>query len=186
MSVLQGAVVENTPDAWSARAQERDPWSAAGWTRNGQLERMLRVVAELDPAGGESILDYGCGTGELARHLAADVDYVGYDWAPGMIARARVEHPDNVFMVVEPNRSFDLVAAIGPFNLPGDKLLSWAAIRRLWDNTRRALAVSLYAGTDERCLTYSDEEVSRFASSESYYWTVERWRHNDLLMVLRR
>jgi hypothetical protein len=103
-----------------------------------------------------------------------------------MVVRAAREHPGHHFQTFEPLGRVDLTAVVGTFNLPGDKQLTWAALRRLWDATGRALAVSLYAGKDDRCLIYTENECERFASSEAFYWHVERWRPNDLLMVLQR
>jgi hypothetical protein len=102
-----------------------------------------------------------------------------------MVSRARRDHPGRQFTTLEPSHASAMVC-VGALNLPGSKLESWATLRRLWDKTSRVLAASLYAGLDERCLIYTEEEVEAFARSESYYSFVDRHRHNDLLMVLRR
>jgi len=177
----------NSPAAWSERAETLPtPYEACGWTEASQAERMRKVIEALDPQPGDSLLDFGCGTGELARYIEGDVGYIGYDSAQGMVVRAAREHPGRHFQMFEPGTTVDLTAVVGTFNLPGDKLLTWAALRRLWDATGRTLAASLYAGEDERCLIYTEAECARFASAESYRWRVERWRHNDLLIVLDR
>jgi SAM-dependent methyltransferase len=175
----------NTAAAWSERAETAaTPHEACGWTPESQRDRMLKVVEALDPQPGDSLLDFGCGTGELTRYLDAEVGYVGFDTAAGMVIRAAREHPGRHFQLFEPSSTVDLTAVVGTFNLPGDKLLTWAALRRLWDGTGRTLAASLYAGEDKRCLIYTEQECVRFASAESYRWRVERWRPNDLLIVL--
>lgn len=181
--------IENTPAAWSERAEAAEtPWEACGWTRDGQRDRMRAVLAALKPRAGDLLLDYGCGTGELVAHLPAHVDYVGYDSASGMVIRAQREHPGHRFRMTEPTLSADLVACVGTFNLADhwQKAYTWQTLRRLLEQTGRALAVSLYAGADRRCLVYTETECEKFARSESYRWTVERWRHNDLLMVIGR
>jgi SAM-dependent methyltransferase len=54
----------------------------------GRLSQLARVVGELAPPGGE-LLDLGCGSGELARHLAASGYRVtGCDIAPTMLSQA--------------------------------------------------------------------------------------------------
>jgi hypothetical protein len=113
--------VENTPAAWTERAEIEDPHEAVGWSEAGQRERFASAMV-----------------------------------------------------------------CVGALNLPGSKLETWATLRRLWDKTSRVLAVSLYAGLDDRCLIYTDDEVEAFARSESYYSFVDRHRYNDLLMVLRK
>lgn len=184
MTVLVEAV--NTPAAWSERAASAaTSWEAAGWTEDGQRARFDVVLWALDPQPGELLVDFGCGTGALADRLPSTVGYVGFDTAPGMVARARAEHPGRLFTSAEPGHA-DLVACVGTFNLPGGKLETWATLRRLWDGTRRALAVSLYAGDDDRCLVYTEDEARRFGASESYFHQVTSWRSNDLLLVLSR
>jgi predicted TPR repeat methyltransferase len=178
----------NTPAAWSERAATIDAaHEACGWNRLGQKERLWEAVKALAPRDGERLLDWGCGTGELSELLTGNVDYVGYDWAPGMVERAREEHPGRKFQAWEPD-SADLIAAIGPFNLVDNwsKELTWLTLRTLWAKTGRALVASLYAGSDERCLSYSFDECQRFAFAESYYARVTNWRYNDLLIVLER
>jgi SAM-dependent methyltransferase len=69
---------------------------AAGWPGKyaadgrlaGRLGQFAQAVLELSAAGGE-LLDLGCGSGELARHLAA-VGYrvTGCDIAPQMLRQA--------------------------------------------------------------------------------------------------
>ncbi len=64
-----------------------------GWRRLGERERELFAEHAPVPDGGGRALDLGCGTGELAVHLAG----VGYtvdavDFADSAIARAREEH----------------------------------------------------------------------------------------------
>lgn len=192
MSVIDAPV--NTREAWSRRASVcEQPWDAAGWSKDGQLERHARVIAALDPRPFESLLDWGCGTGELLRSLSnavPAVSYVGYDWSPGMLERARASFPwPNARFVDRLAGQFDLVACVGPFNLPDgwSKQHTWHAIRHLWDSTNcRAIAVSLYAGDDTNCLSYTADEALRCGRDLGYGSVIERIRHNDLLLVARR
>lgn len=187
MTVL--ADTANTPAAWSARAQAGTSWERCGWSRESQSERFDRVAAAVHAFPGERLLDFGCGDGAFCELLPAGVDYVGFDWAEGMIDRARAEHPGRTFMVDQPGAgaSFDVVVCIGAFNLPGSKQATWHTLRHLWDVYEpRVLAVSLYAGDDDRCLIYTEDEALAAVRGFSWRVTVERWRRNDVLAVVHR
>lgn len=181
--------IQNTPDSWSDRSSRRSPWDACGWSEDGQRSRHVAAVAALAPEPGDRLLDFGCGTGELCELLLPDVDYVGYDWATGMVIRAGREHPDRRFQSWQPTGVFDLVACVGCFNLRDrwSKEETWHTLRHLWDTTCcRTLAASLYAGGDERCLAYTIAEADAAGAQLSWNVRVDRIRHNDLLLTVRR
>jgi SAM-dependent methyltransferase len=145
--------VQNTPESWDRMAALPTPWEAASWSEEGQRRRFETVARLLGERmrPGESVLDYGCGTGAFAdwkiglglRHWR-----YGYDWSPQMRARARAEHPELVVLEELPDRMFDHVVCIGPFNLSD----SWSfadtreCLAGLWAKTARTLIVSLYRG----------------------------------------
>ncbi|MFK0017321.1 methyltransferase, FxLD system [Streptomyces sp. NPDC091027] len=79
---------------YTAREEwEKHYGEGKGWRRLGEREQQLLAEHAPVPAGGGRALDVGCGTGELAAHLAS----VGYtvdavDLADSALARAREEH----------------------------------------------------------------------------------------------
>jgi SAM-dependent methyltransferase len=166
-----------------------EPWLACGWSAEGQRARHLAVVEALEPEPGDRLLDWGCGTGELCELLDEDVEYVGYDSAPGMILRAGKTHPGRKFQTWEPTAVCDLVACVGCFNLSDrwSKARTWHTLRHLWDTTScRALAASLYAGDDPNCLSYTGAEAATCGAQLAASVTVDAIRTNDLLLIVRR
>jgi hypothetical protein len=189
VSVL--TTTENTPAAWTRRAQDAaDPWTACGWSQRSQAARFAKIIAELDPSPGESLLDFGCGTGDLFDHLAPGVRYLGFDWSLGMVARARKSHPFGEFTsMLRDGDTWDLVVCCGPFNLADNwsKAQTWALMRMLWARTKSAMAVSLYYGSDPACIRYPVSEVASTVAVLSDKFTLERgYLSNDLMVVLRR
>ncbi|MDR3033120.1 MAG: methyltransferase, FxLD system [Kitasatospora sp.] len=79
---------------YTAREEwEKHYGEGKGWRRLGEREQQLLAEHAPVPDGGGRALDVGCGTGELAAHLAS----VGYtvdavDFADSALARAREEH----------------------------------------------------------------------------------------------
>jgi SAM-dependent methyltransferase len=180
---------ENSPAAWTRRAVElAEPWAAAGWSRESQAARFTAIQRALCPRDGETLLDYGCGPGELRQYVGPD--YIGFDWSLGMIERAKRERPGAEFTtMLRDGDTWDLVVCCGTFNLRDawSKLRTWAIVRMLWNRCDRAMAVSLYCGTDPACLRYEPSEVARLAGELSPSFSVERgYLPNDLLMVMRR
>lgn len=178
--------LENSPRSWSERASAGTSWEAAGWTQKGQEERFDAVAMHLPTHG--SVLDFGCGTGAFSDWCFPTVDYYGFDWAPAMLNRARREHPDRVFLDSIDGLDFDAVVAIGPFNLPGSATRTKIDLQRLWKHTRALLVVSLYRGSDGRCLSYTLGDVAEIVDMCGCddYVVDGSYRRNDLLLVMRR
>ena len=177
----------NSPAAWSERATRENSWDAALWSEQGQRDRFASVLEALNPQPGETLLDYGCGTGAFTDWIPDGVNYLGYDWSPGMLIRAELDHPKHRFTDTEPVASFDLVACVGPFNLPDgwSKQQTRDTLARLWQRTQRTLVVCLYAGADNDCLIYTEAEALDFGAVRGNA-SVRRHLPNDLLLTVRR
>jgi trans-aconitate 2-methyltransferase len=79
-------------------------WDAATYDRvaDPQEEWGLEVLSRLELRGDETVLDAGCGSGRVTRHLAERLPrgrVIGVDASPSMIERARedlADHGDRV------------------------------------------------------------------------------------------
>jgi SAM-dependent methyltransferase len=184
-------VVENTPAAWSERALLPASHQAAMWSEGGQTRRFLAVLRQLAFRPGDTLLDFGCGTGRFCEFLPSDVDYAGYDWAPGMVERMVSEHPRARPLEALPDELFDFVVAIGCFNLADGwtKERTWERVSELWtEHTRQALALSVYRGHDSNCLRYTPEDLAELARRLgcATFTLDASYMENDALVVLRR
>lgn len=99
---------------------------ALGWRDQAQQELRFRVMADgLRNIANASVLDIGCGFGDLYDYLAgraAGLRYVGCDISPDLLQVARERHPHvqfdlrNVLDAPYPEQSFDYVYISGMFN----------------------------------------------------------------------
>jgi SAM-dependent methyltransferase len=193
-----GASTKNTPAAWTQRANTaREPWEACGWSRESQQARFAKILDALDPQQDTTLLDYGCGTGQLLDVVDSRLHlrYIGFDWSMGMLNRARDAHQKMRFdeaqwtTMLRDGQTWDYVVCCGTFNLADNwsKAQTWALLRMLWARTTRAMAVSLYTGHDPACIRYVPSEVATTAGALAHSFTVERgYLPNDILLVLRR
>ena len=81
---------------YDALAPRWDEWAAAVTPpfREDALRRLPEFVA-----GGEHVVELGCGTGvPVGRALAARYDYTGVDASPGMLGRALAAVPTGTFV----------------------------------------------------------------------------------------
>jgi ubiquinone/menaquinone biosynthesis C-methylase UbiE len=124
--------------------------------------RWRRLLETIGLRGDERILDVGTATGDLPLSLAGMVGFggqiVGIDWAPRMIAEARVEaerrgldhllHFDVVDVrqgVPFANGSFDVIFCLGLLETISESEALLPALTRLLSQNG-VLAVSLYRG----------------------------------------
>ena len=182
-------MIPNTPEAWDERAKDSSSWSAAMWSENGQTQRFVAALRHLNLRDGDTVLDYGCGTGRFSEFLPPAVTYYAYDTSPGMRERAR-EHERAWVLDELPDVEFDHVVCIGTFNLADNwtKDATWEALEGLWAfHTRRTLVASLYRGDHPDCLSYSVEEVAEFGNyvAQGKFLLDGTHLDNDLMLVLR-
>lgn len=105
--------------------------------QQGQHEKAVELAGDLS---GKSILDVGCGYGDLIHHLPADIaGYVGIDLLPWAVNEARRLHPGREFRVTRRCPEADVVFSVATLQQcrdhPGWCLQLW------WRAARERLVV---------------------------------------------
>jgi SAM-dependent methyltransferase len=114
-------------------AQHGPNYLALDWNSTESQRLRFKILKELlvygKKAAGVSLLDVGCGLGDLYGWLKADgalsrnkIGYTGFDIAPKMIEAARKKYPDGRFEArdILADRSaprFDYIFCCGVFNI---------------------------------------------------------------------
>jgi len=137
-----------------------------GWFKNRQPIR-FKVLSEIGELNNCSILDVGCGFGDLYGFLlekGLNVKYTGYDINPNLIKIAREVYPEARFEVKdieeeEVNERFDWVFSSGVFNFKTscNEVFIQTMLRRMFQICRKGVAADFMS-------TYVD-----FKKEEIYY-----------------
>jgi len=148
------------------------------WVNAATQQRRFAVLAEVGPWDGASVLDVGCGLGDLFAFLdgrGLSVRYLGCDMLPEMVAAARKKHPQprarfEVRDVVEHPlpRRFDYVVACGTFNLrvEGHEDYLRSAIASMYGSCRRAVAFNFLTPVPPG---HPDAEVMQQLNGDLFY-----------------
>lgn len=99
---------------------------ALRWTAEGQKERYGWLMDMLRIDDGDSVLDYGCGLGDLCGFITRQgrhIRYTGADINPELIERASRRYPEGRFLVMDveedplgPDETYDHIVLCGVFN----------------------------------------------------------------------
>jgi len=129
-----------------------DPRSVQWHSLGASHQRFRQFWAEID-FNNRSVLDIGCGFGELARFLNKryhGVDYTGVDIVPEFIDIARKKYPNNNFIVRDiltdpmPDK-YDIVVASGVINsnVPDNLDYRREAIKTMYSHARKVFAFNM-------------------------------------------
>ncbi len=150
---------------------------ALRWTPEGQLRRYTTLAEISANLHGSTVLDYGCGTGDLYRFLkrrGIDVRYTGVDINENFIRLAKKKYPDCTFRVMDVSEDslegyYDYVFICGVFNLlvPGVKEDLKETLVTLFKHCNRGLALSALSShtpiKDPELNYTSPEEMVQFS-----------------------
>lgn len=129
-----------------------DPKSLCWHQKGAAHQRFRQFWAEID-FNGKSVLDVGCGFGEMAKFLHKryrDVNYTGVDIVPEFINEAEKLYPFYKFFVRDyfsapMQDKFDIVMASGVLNSNVGNNVSWREenIKIMFEHTKKVLAFNM-------------------------------------------
>lgn len=140
-------------------ADERDQWRAKNRAYYAALERLARFVVP----EGASVLEVGCGTGDLLAALKPK-DGVGVDLSPRLIEHARRKHPELRFAACDAEqldaaildgRTFDYVILSDVVGVLRDVWSAFRALRHVC-NPRTRVLVTYYNFVWEPLLKFGE------------------------------
>jgi len=145
-------------------------------SKRSQLMR-FEAFLSLNDLQGKSVLDIGCGTGDLWNYLQArsiDCEYTGFDISPAMIKRCREKFPDVAFDSGDfsqwsEDKKFDYTVAIAIHNIKtdgGEKIFRETTARQ-FELSKIAAHVSIltdrYKGFDPHIQAWNAGKVLEMA-----------------------
>lgn len=129
-----------------------DPRSLCWHQKGAAHQRFRQFWAEID-FNGKSVLDVGCGFGEMAKFLSKrykNVAYTGVDIVPEFIDEAKKAYPEQRFLVCDYfknplNEKFDVVMASGVLNSNVGDNMNWRKrnIKIMFEKTKKVFAFNM-------------------------------------------
>lgn len=163
------------------------------WESEEAHLKRFSVLTEAVDLRGKSLLDLGCGCGDLFGFLKArsiDTRYTGIDLLEKMIAKAKKTYPDGEFLTLDLfedplplNKQFNVVFTSGIFNLNLGNNVDFfkKALPILKNLTKETLVFNLLdvesSDKQERYFYFDQDEVERLLRKEG--WRVF-FRHDYL------
>ena len=151
---------------------------AVGWGSAGSQRVRFKELCEIGDVSNSSMLDVGCGLGDLYEYLAGrynGVEYAGIDINPRYVKRAREAHPEAHFEVADfgtyEGKKFDYILASGAFSvkIQNYKEVYFKHIEKMFAMARKGVAFNIldkeHHPDDESYAAYSVAEVRNFCLS---------------------
>jgi SAM-dependent methyltransferase len=182
---------------------QRPSHEVLDWASAASQEARFEVLYREVPLAGRSLLDVGCGLGDLAgflRRRNLTVDYTGVDLLARMIESCRQRFPDGRFLQADifnddqfPPNSFDVVFTSGIFNLDLGNNLAFlpVAVRRLLALSRRHTVFNLlHARSPQKQAGYffydPNAVLSFLAGEHCEIRIIDDYLPNDFTVICRK
>lgn len=171
------------------------------WLDRDSQNIRLRVLLNIADLSGKSILDVGCGTGELFALLQKNnikANYTGIDIVPEFITAAKKRFPEieNVFQekdIFDVTESYDYILASGALSFKVKENLKFykSMIQKMWSSVKVALAFNMLNrdihADDETYAAYNPKEIADFCGKlGAKVEVITDYLPQDFTIVMRR
>lgn len=128
-----------------------DPQALSWSSPEAQLVR-FQALLEVGDLENQSILDVGCGLGDLYQFLKLNFDsfsYLGVDLVPALIKKAKIKYPEAKFIAKDilefPQKTFDYVLSSGAFSfkVKNHKKVYFKMIEKIYSLSKKATAFNM-------------------------------------------
>lgn len=151
-------------------SKNKDNSKSLGWGSKESQELRFKILCEIENLKDKTILDYGCGVGDLYQFLKKYKirEYIGYDINQNMVSMAMKKYPDGIFRNYLEAEIYDYVLASGIFNLKTENWCkeTYGILRKMWGMCRRGMAVNFLSSfskyKDKKCFYTEPSEILRF------------------------
>ena len=130
-----------------------DAPQAVRWTPEGQLKRYETLLQIAGDLSGKSVLDFGCGKGDLYSYIrdrGIHIQYCGIDINENLIELAKNKYPEAEFHALDIeetdfNKVFDVILICGVFNLriAGIEESMRSVLKRIFSLAKEVLHLNL-------------------------------------------
>lgn len=167
-------------------------------------ELRFKVLSAIGIQSGDSVLDVGCGFGDLFGYLnkqGIKVEYTGIDLSPEIVEEGKKQYPLANFFIGElfdfkhELQSFDYVMLSGSLNeeLNDDGIYAKKMISRMFECCRKGLAFNLLDARNKMIESCSDlqsfhpDEIVSFCGTLTEHCKFrDDYQDNDFSMYLYR
>jgi SAM-dependent methyltransferase len=139
-------------EEYYTKAYEKFPGEVQGldWGSRSSQDLRFRVLLEgiKKRSSEDSILDVGCGYGDISQFINWTPMYRGIDIVPSMIQVAKERYPKKDFLVAnlsDEQHTYDWILASGPYNVKeknNEKFLE-ESIQMMWSKCKQGVAFNI-------------------------------------------
>ena len=172
---------------------------ALQWYSKFTQEERYKVICNQIKEPNISLLDVGCGCGDLYNYIKTnnyDIHYTGIDISANMIISAQKAYPSGNFKCLNltticTNNSFDYIVASGVFNLRMKNHLTTmlSQIQTMLQHANKGVIINFlshkvakWSKSNEFVYTNPEEILTHFTNYN--YQLIDKYLPNDITLVL--